>query len=263
MAAEAGPGAYFHCRANGFAPVPQARSPWSDDMLHGRLLAGLAARAVEQETPDAGLRVARLTVDLFRSPPMDVVTVAAHVARDGRRVRAVDVSMRSGGHEVGRAFALALRVGPHPPGAPWRPAEWAVPSPEDLPATDDNAAMGGWEIRPITPGGFWSATQKRVWTRDTWQLVAGEPLSPLVRAALASDLASPLANSGPEGLHFINADMTLSIRRPPLSEWIGLEVSAHLGQDGIAVGACTMYDVDGAIGWSSTAAVAYTPLVVP
>ena len=68
----------------------------------------------------------------------------------------------------------------------------------------------------------------------------------------------PLANSSAEGLQFINADLTLSLGRPPVSEWIGLEVAGHLGHDGIAVGSCTLYDTLGAIGWSSVCAVANT-----
>ena len=77
-----------------------------------------------------------------------------------------------------------------------------------------------------------------------------------VRAALAADLPNPLANSGAEGLQFINADLTLFLGRPPVSEWIGVEVAGHLGHEGTAVGSCTLYDTAGAIGSSSVCAVA-------
>jgi hypothetical protein len=108
----------------------------------------------------------------------------------------------------------------------------------------------------MSAGGFWSADRKRLWTRDRWELVAGETPSPVVRAALAADLPNPLANSGVEGLQFINADLTLFLGRPPISEWIGLEVTGHIGHDGIAVGSCAMYDTSGPIGWSSVCAIA-------
>jgi hypothetical protein len=97
-----------------------------------------------------------------------------------------------------------------------------------------------------------------LWARDRWQLVAGETLSPVVRAALAADLPNPLANSGAEGLQFINADLTLFLGRPPVSEWIGLEVAAHVGHDGTAIGTCTLYDTSGAIGSSSVCAITNT-----
>jgi hypothetical protein len=254
-------GAYFEAIANGLQPVPEARSPWAEDMLHGRLLAGLAARAVEGAGHDSGLRVARLTVDMFRSPPMSALQVATNVVRDGRRVRVVDVSIRGGAIEVARASALMLRTGPHPDGETWRAPGWDAPLPEALPDPEGGAG-GGWDIRLVTPGGFWTSERKRLWTRDRWQLVAGEEPSPAVRAALAADLPNPLANSSSAGLQFINADLTLILGRHPASEWIGLEVDGHVGHDGIAVGTCTMYDISGSIGWSSVCAIANAATLV-
>src|SRR4051812_9223477 len=105
--------AYFLPSGDGLRPVAEARSPWAPDMLHGRLLAGLAARAVEGAGHDPALRVVRLTVDMFRSPPMSPLRTSARVVRDGRRVRVVDVSIYSADIEVARASALMLRTGPH------------------------------------------------------------------------------------------------------------------------------------------------------
>jgi Acyl-CoA thioesterase C-terminal domain/Acyl-CoA thioesterase N-terminal domain len=231
-------------------------------MLHGRLLAGLAARAVEGAGNDPVLSLVRLTVDMFRSPPMSALHVETAVVRAGRRVRVVDVSIRSADVEVARASALLFRTGPHPGGKTWRAPEWDAPLPETLPSSGDGETYGGWDIRLLSPGGFWTAERKRLWSRDRWQLVAGEEPSPAVRAALAADLPNPLANSSAEGLQFINADLTLSLGRLPASEWIGLEVASHLGHDGVAVGSCTLYDISGAIGWSSVCAIANTATLV-
>jgi len=227
-------------------------------MLHGRLLAGLAARAVEGMGHDPSLKVARLTVDMFRAPPMSALNVVTRVIRDGRRVRVVDVSIRSAEVEVARAGALLLRTGPHPRSVAWRAPEWDVAPPDTLPSPGGTDMSGGWDIRLLTPGGFWTAARKRLWARDRWQLVSGEDPSPVVRAALAADLPNPLANSSAEGLQFINADLTLFLARPPVSEWIGLEVAGHLGHDGIAIGTCTLYDTSGAIGSSTVCAVTNT-----
>jgi len=246
-------GAFFEETADGLTPVPEARSPWSPDMLHGRLLAGLAARASERETPSE-YRLVRLTLDMFRFPPMKPFQVATSVARDGRRVRAVDVLVTCDGSVVARGFSVALRTGPHPEGDLWSAPEWDAPHPDTI--APPESVFAGWEFRPVTPHPFASAGRKQLWMRDNWQLVAGEDLTGNIRVALAADLPNPLANSGAAGLQFINADLTLTIRRPPASEWIGVEVTNHLGEDGVAIGLCTMYDVTGAIGWSSVGAVA-------
>ena len=126
---------------------------------------------------------------------------------------------------------------------------WDVPGPEELPALrapdGSEPTPGEWEIRLVNPGGFWSDERKQVWSRDNRPLVAGEPLTPLVRAALSADLPNPLANAGAEGLSFINADLTLFLARPPGSDWIGLEVADHVAADGLAIGTCTLYDLAG------------------
>jgi hypothetical protein len=158
---------------------------------------------------------------------------------------------------VARASAVLLREGTSPSSTPWRPARWDVPAPSDV---APGPSGGGWDIRPINPGGFWSDARKQLWTRDTWELVGGEPLTPLVRASLAADLPNPMANSGARGLEFINADLTMSLGRLPAGEWIGLEVADQVGTDGVAVGLCTMYDTSGAIGWSSVCALATSPM---
>jgi len=247
--------AYFIPTDDGLQPVPEARGPWSADMLHGRLLAGLAARAVELDFPDAAYRVTRLTLDMFRFPPMQPFSVTTHAARDGRRVRAVDVSITCAATEVARASVLMLRTGPHPSLTVWSADEWDVPGPDELEPPADMAGSG-WEIRMISEGGFWSSGRKQVWSRDGWQLVEGEDMSPVVRAALASDLPNPMANSALEGLQFINPDLTMFLARPPASEWIGLDVVGHLGADGVAIGTCTLYDTDGPIGYSTVTGLA-------
>ena len=247
--------AYFIPTDGGLQPVPEARSPWSEDMLHGRLLAGLAARAVEQDFPDADYRVTRLTLDMFRFPPMQPFSVTTRAARDGRRVRAIDVSITCAGTEVARASVLLLRTGPHPNVNVWRAEEWDVPQPDELEPPPE-MADGGWEIRLISDGGFWTSGRKQLWSRDGWQLVEGEDMSPVVRAALSSDLPNPMANSALEGLQFINPDLTMFLARPPVSEWIGLDVVGHLGADGVAIGTCTLYDTTGAIGYSTVCGLA-------
>jgi hypothetical protein len=253
-----GPGAYFIAGADGLQPVPEARSPWAADMLHGRLLAGLAARVVEGADHDPALRIVRLTVDMFRPPPMSALNATTRVVRDGRRVRVVDVSIRSVDAEVARASALMLRTGEHPSAPIWRAPEWDAAPPDTVPGPDAGDANGGWDIRLLSPGGFWTAERKRLWARDRWQLVAGEQPSPVVRAALAADMPNPLANSSGEGLQFINADLTLFLSRDPVSEWIGLEVADHVGHAGIAIGSCTLYDIAGPIGSSSVCAITNT-----
>ncbi|MHB1924439.1 MAG: thioesterase family protein [Acidimicrobiales bacterium] len=250
--------AFFTRQADQLVPSPDARSPWSDQMLHGRLLAALAARAVEGEVLEEGMVPVRLTIDLFRAAPMSPVSVSTTVVRDGHRVKMAEVGITCEGREVARASALMIRGGPPVAGRVWGPDPWDVPDPESLPAAPDPADGRRFpmDIRMAGSGGFGTYSRKRAWVREVRELVEGEQPSPFVRAAGAADLANPLSNSGEGGLGFINADLSVYLARLPEGEWLGLDVTTHTSEGAVAVGGCDLYDRRGRIGTATVAAVA-------
>jgi hypothetical protein len=252
---------YFRATADGLAPLPHAHAPWGEDMLHGRLLAGLAARALEAELAAPGWRAARLTVDLFRPAAMAPVRVDISPVRDGRRLRITDARMRCDGHEVGRVTAVFLAESEEPPGTIWRPSTEPWPDPESMPAPTEPGSPGQehWLFRMVQ-GGFGNSERTRVWTNDTASLVDEEPLSPFVRATLSADIACPLANSSDAGLYYINADFTLLLGRYPVGEWVGVEVAQQIQADGISMGSATLVDERGPFATSSGVSLARPPL---
>lgn len=239
-----------------FVPQPHARSPWSKDMLHGRILGGLLARTVEREHGDPDFHFARLTVDLFRNTPLVPLRVSTNRVRDGRRVRVVDAVVTSEQGPVGRASAVLLRRGEQPPGEVWAAPVWEMPPPERL--GPPVPASNGWEppmlLWRTTP--WQSKERSRVWIREIHPLVEGEEPTPFTRVALAAEFVSPLTHMGSDGLHFINADYTLCLSRLPKGDLIGMESGGHLSDEGVAVGQCTLYDESGPIGFGAVAAVA-------
>lgn len=251
-------GAFFAPTDAGLVPRPHARAPWSPDMLHGRLLAGLAAWAIERDHGDDAFVPVRLTVDLYRAPAMEATTVETEVVRAGGRVRAIDARITVGGADVARASTLWLKRAEAPPGddeIPTTPA-WDAPSPED--STDAGLSVDSpFEIRVAGERGFGAAGPgaRRAWLRDNQPLVDGETLTPYVRVALCADFASPFANSGPHGLDYINADLTLHLGRLPVGDWIGLETDDRVAERGVSVAQCVYHDRVGPIGWSSACAV--------
>lgn len=252
---------YFHMTEAGFEPEPRSHAPWATDMLHGRLLGGVAAAALESDIGAEGWRAARLTVDLFRPAAMAPVQVETRVVREGRRVRVADAILRSDGHEVARVTAVFLPEGDDPPGRIWRPAPEPWPDPESLPPEEevDGPDSDGWLFRTVD-GGFGTAARTRVWTNETFALVDGKPISPLVRAALSGDIACPLANSGDQGLHYINADYTMLIGRQPDGDWVGIEVTQQIQSDGIAVATATLVDRLGPFATSGGTSLVRPPL---
>ncbi len=247
---------FFHLDSEGrFAPTDICRGPWDPNTLHGRVIAGLLAHEIETRWGDPAFHPARLTVDLFRMPPFAPVEVSSHVVRDGNRIRVVDAECSSAGVQLARGSIVLLRRAENPEGMVWSPPTWDVPRPEALPASATGSREPMWETRTIGHG-FGSTGQKRAWLRENRQLVDGVALTPLVRAAFASDFTNPFGNSGSAGLEFVNADITLYLHRLPAAEWLGFEVTAHHSHEGIAVAECAIYDEGGAIGRSVVCAVA-------
>ncbi len=251
--------AYYELDGDLPTPRGHAHSPWATDMQHGRLLGGLAARALEAEV-GAGTRVARLTVDLFRPAAMAPVTFEVRPVRRGRRLAVLDALATCEGHPVARATAVVLATGQDPPGRVWSPDPEPWPDPETVPAPEVEPDER-WRHRVVS-GGFATGQRTRLWTCDTVPLVSGEPMSPLVRAAVSGDLACPVANSGDEGLFFINGDYTLALARYPRGAWIGLETVQRLAADGISIASANLVDEDGPFATSTGTSLARPPLQV-
>ena len=252
---------YFQSVGSGVLPFSHAHAPWGEDMLHGRLLGGLAARALEAEHGAPGWRAARLTVDLFRPAAMALVEIDVRPIREGRRIKVTDAWMRCDGHDVGRATAVFLTESEEPPGRIWRPWHEPWPDPDSIDVSEAGSVdHDGWWFR-VVRGGFGTVEQTRIWTRETSRLVDDEPVSPFVRTALSGDIACPLANSSDQGLHYINADYTMLIGRYPVGEWVGLEVAQQIDADGISMGSTTLFDRTGPFATSGGVSVARPPIV--
>ena len=231
--------------------------PWDPSSLHGRVVIGLLAHEIETRHGSPEFVPVRLTVDMYRLPGFERMEVSTRSIGDGKRIKVIDAEFFSWAVSMARATCQLLRRTANPEGKVWSPPNWSVPAPDEVQAPPDRrSALGGmWEIRPIT-GTMGTAGPRRLWMREVRELVGGVPLTPFVRAALASDFASPFANAGDRGLGYINSDATLYLHRPMEGEWVGMEVVNHQATDGVAIGECFVYDVDGPIGSATVAALA-------
>ena len=247
--------AFFALRDAVFTPSPACRGPWDPRSLHGRVVIALLGHVIEERHGATDFFPARLTVDLYRLPGFAPVTVETRMVREGTRIRVIDAEFFSDGLSHARATCQLLKRTQNPEGTVWSPPRWNAPDPETIEAPPNRPLGGMWTMRPVT-GAMGTPGQRRTWMKEVRALVGGHALTPFVRAASAADFASPFANSGDKGLGYINTDATLHLHRPPVGEWIGLEVVNHHATDGIAIGACFLHDTSGPIGSSSVCALA-------
>jgi hypothetical protein len=255
---------FFRVDGDTLVPAAFATSPWGP-VLHGRLIGGLTARAAEQaRATDPEMACSRLTVDLFRSVPLAPIRVVTRPVRAGRRIAVLDVTIEQGASLVGQGRAVLLRRSEQPDGT-FRPAPaWDAKTPLELGPPQSIAGhrwTAPWESWRV--GGTADAVNDGLWIRETHPLITGEPLTPLVRFALAADLASPVANTSTSGLSFINADYTVYLGRDPEGEYVGIQPAAHISDRGVAAGQCVVHDLRGPVGFVTTAAVANPTMGIP
>ncbi len=171
-------------------------------------------------------------------------------------MRLADAVVTQSDTVVARASALFLRRGDQPTDEVWTSPVTMPPLPAAPDPIPEDLSMLVWTYGKDdhTPGpGFgliaWQhAGPKYIWVRAIRPLVAGEPLTPFTRAAMAGDMASSLTHYGTGGLRFINADYTLSLSRLPDGPYIGLAALTHSSHGGVATGTATIVDQHGPIG---------------
>ncbi|BBX16246.1 thioesterase [Mycolicibacterium duvalii] len=249
-----GPAAHFTVTDGGFLSTRYAQSHWGPDHLNGPAVVGLVARALEHECAEEDLQPARLTVDLLRAARNAHTLVAVRVVREGRRVRSAHCDVTQGGQRVAHASLLSYRRSAEPPGTLWRNGQ-AFPSPP----RPDGSVLPYVHSDPVgwtrSPAEHQNDSRKRFFN-DGIRVVADENNSPFVRAAMVAEATSLVTNLGSSGIGYINGDLTVSLSRLPVDEWIGIQADGHQATDGIAVGTATLFDHLGPFGAGMTTAVA-------
>src|SRR5258706_12696955 len=120
---------FFTRDRDAFIPTPVASGPWDPNSLHGRVIIGLLAFAIEQRHGVDDFVPARLTVDMFRLPTLAPIEVTTKLIRDGLRIKVVEADFYSGGVNMARASLPPARQTRNPPRRGWAPAHLAEPAP--------------------------------------------------------------------------------------------------------------------------------------
>jgi hypothetical protein len=230
-----------------------AGGPWDPKLQHGAAPSSLICWAVERLPAPVPMRVARLTVDLMRPVPVAPLTLDVEVLREGKKIQLVAVGLLANGTEVVRATALRIRREPQAlPSDAFCPAH-EMRQPETLrdPMTRGMARtpfLSGISMR-IARGSFKLPGPAAVWYRAERPVVSGAALSPLMRAAIAADFCNGTSSVLDfRNWTFINGDLTLSLAREPVGEWILLDAETWAGPDSIGLASARLADRDGYFG---------------
>lgn len=246
-----------------FVAQPISRGPWSPEALHGgpvgALLVG-AAESVLRSTGSAAVEPVRVTLDLERPVGLDPLRIESEVVRAGRKVQVAEVrAFDPSGTRVARAAVLAIRRTPvEIPPATIRPHDELVPgptqgSPLEAESFDHADGLGafhrdGVEHRFVR-GTFLGEGPSTDWIRLQVPVVPGVDPSPWQRTMAAADFVNGVSAVLPwDGWMFINPDLTVTLHRLPVGEWVGLDAATRVEADGVATAEAELFDEQGRIG---------------
>jgi hypothetical protein len=258
--------ALYRRQAGGYVATTATESTWSRQQIAGGAVLALFGHVLEDVPTPVDMCLSRLTADLFRAVPVgEVLGIESTVLRAGKRIQVVEMTLSVGDKEFARARALRLRDEDvrEAPGLP-DSTTTADPAAALLPPDDPRVIriegregvprflQEGAELRrsPQRDGG-----PTGIYLRLRCPVIAGEPVRPTSRVALATDFANVIGvfNFNPKQVSTINPDVSAHLSREPSGEWIALTGDtyfAHQGGRGMSV--AYMSDEHGVFGVATT-----------
>jgi acyl-Coa thioesterase superfamily protein/acyl-CoA thioesterase superfamily protein len=231
---------------------PLAAGPWDPGMQHGSAPASLVVWAVEAIPTPVPMRIARVTIDLMRPVPLKPLMLETEILREGRKIQLCAVRLRADGVLVVAATVLRVRLQAQPlPGdIASLPVELPSPeaSPEDPAQFSNSPFVTGMQLRAAR-GKFGVPGPGAIWYRVVRPLIEGAAVSQAVRAVVAADFCNGTSAALDfRQWSFLNADLTVSLAREPVGEWILLDAESWIGPDGAGLAMARLADVHGYFG---------------
>jgi hypothetical protein len=231
---------------------PNAAGPWDPRMQHGSAPAGLAVWAAEAIPTAVPMRVARVTIDLMRPVPLAPLTLETEVLREGRKIQLCAIRLRADGTTAVAASVLKVKLQAHklPPdvGGPKVALPGPEESPEDPAQFSNSPFVTGMQLRAAR-GSFGVKGPGAIWYRVKRPFVEGGDISQAMRAVIAADFCNGTSAALDfRDWTFLNADLTVSLTREPIGEWILLDAESWVGPDGAGLSMARLADMSGYFG---------------
>lgn len=256
-------------------PTELSGGPWHPGSLHGSAMLGIMARAAEQYPSDRPRQVARLTVDMMKAAPRAPLRIDTEVIRSGKNIEWLQLRLKAEGETFVQASAMRIREAEVEVGQPYQ-AQGESPAAPEAPIEDffhwPGAETPAYH-HTLDIGFSWFQQLPVMWFRSCVPLVAGEPLTPLQRTAMAGDWTYAVPNialriregksSEDFGFFAINPDTTLNISRPMRGDWLGILARVDYDHCGMGAVSGQLFDHQGAMGFSSQSVLIRGPEAAP
>jgi len=232
---------------------PCAAGPWNPGLQHGGAPASLIAWAIERMPMREPMKVVRLTFDLLRPIPVAPLEITIDVQREGRKIQVCNVTLLHAGVACVRATVLKVREADLVLPEHVADEKIELPGPdegeEDRPLFNAKDTFSSGVTLRTVRGKFGQAGPAALWFRAHRPIVAGEPITPLMRATMTGDFCNGVSSVlNFDEWTFINADLTISLSRMPVGEWILLDAQTWLGDHGAGIAFAKLGDERGYFG---------------
>jgi len=252
--------------STGFLPSAFTRGPWRADAQHGGPPAALLVAVVERQVQENEF-LSHLEIELVRPVPLERLDVTDGRDTVSRRVARVRGELHAAGKLVARASGLSIQRS-EVPTPEWRPEDVPAvePPPPEARVDPPRWASGQGTTyhrnaveHRFTAGSFREPGPAVDWQRLRLPIVVGAEPSGLQRLAAAADFGSGIsAVFGPESkFGLINANLSISLARSPVGEWISLDAVTHVGPQGTGLGITTLGDRTGPVGIATQSLLGY------
>lgn len=241
---------YSRLSPQDYRPSISVQGAWRDDEQHMAPISGLITEALIQHEPREGMRIVRLSFEILGLIPLADTHIEVRTVRPGRTIELLEADASINGRTVVKARAWRLVLSDTTDVAGHELP--AMPAPQECdPFNEGGTEWGGAFIDSLqwraAPGG--RDGRRAVWVRPTCNLLADEPVDPMSSFVMLVDVANGSATRArPTQLLYPNVDLGIHLLRAPDPTWVGLDVSASFGADGIGLTSATLNDVHGPVG---------------
>jgi hypothetical protein len=238
-------------------PTELARGPWSPHAQHGGAPSALLAGELEAFDLGSATFPARFTLELMRPVPLAPLRIERRTIRPGKKVQLVQGSLFADDVEVVRGTLLRLREQPvqfadEPVVGEYAPMPPPGPGQPLLGRGEFTIGTGFWntvEVSRVDDRPWGQPGPADMWLRLTVPIVAGAENTPFQRVAAAADFGNGVAAAFDRGRYScINPDLTITLHRLPVGEWVGLDSATYPESEGYGVAESVLHDERGRIG---------------
>ncbi|WP_106848013.1 thioesterase family protein [Blastococcus sp. Marseille-P5729] len=246
------PQAYFTSVGAGrYRASEHTSGAWDPREQHISPALGLMIHEVERDRDrrrDDQLMISRLSYDILGTVPVGEVTIEVRVIRAGRTIELVEAVLSHEGRSAVllRAWLLQRQDTARVEGTP-------------LPRIPDRHQLQPWSPTEVWPGGFIASAdahrqqhepgQAAFWVRPRVELIEGEQVSGIARAAGLIDIANGMTvRQSPQDVAFPNVDLTAHFFAEPRGDWLGFDTAVSFGADGVGLTHSILHDETGPIG---------------